>query len=634
MMMRLLWLSIVLAIAAAPACAQWREAVGPPGGVVTAAAIDPFDADSIFVATRLLCRSTDGGKTWTPVEGFPYDAVGGGIQCIAISRQKDGPILIPGGRLVVSLDRGKTWEKRDAPRDVMRILAGAEGSRVLYAVGPRAIHRSDDNGATWQKLEAWKDEEGWIESFGADRFDPDTISFTHRTADRTQWVLSRDGGKSFSARDLPQDAQALLSTSTDPDDPDLLYVCIRSGFEVTEQRKFLFSYDNGETWDLFWDPNSGTVAPELTRKKLEHTFPDMLGSPLPGPWHETAAHERSTWSEDAPGRLLVWSWQGTLYGSDDFGATWKPAFGRLVMTEVGRILFDPKEPKTVYCWGERGAWRTTDGGATWQDLPVGQYWFQRQVAFAPDGETVFIVADAVYRNKRGDEKWEPVWRPQDYNKAPITVFFTKAEAAEAKPGFVAVLVGSGIRVESKDGGTTWGDVGKSDLDLGPWPKRFVELTVDGETKWLAHELNRRMLASADQGRTWKPFGPDGGFEADSWSLAADGAFWTVRAGKARIGRPLDEKSEGAADLEIAHPRLVTCDPADARVAYFADGNNRILRTTDGGKTFELLDGGPTEFQINELAISPHDGALWVATSGNGVWILDKPKAQPGKAMPN
>jgi photosystem II stability/assembly factor-like uncharacterized protein len=641
-LIRLLRLSLPLvsALAATTVYGEWREAVGPPGGMVTAAAIDPCNADSIFLAAQRLYHSSDNGESWKPVKDFPYDALQGGVQSITISRDKDGPILIPGKRLVVSTDRGKTWETRDPLPDASRFYAGAEESRVLYAASGRVIYRSDDNGATWNQLKAWKNDvtgtpgEGWIESFVADRYDADTISFVHRSAEQIHWVLSRDGGRTFAALDVPQDAQTVLSVSTDPDDPGLLYVCVRAGHRAGEERRFLFSYDDGQSWELFWDPASDNVVQEATRKKLEQTFPEMIGLSLPGPWRQLITRDRCAWSENVPGRILAWSWQSILYGSDDFGTTWKPACERLVMTQVRLVAFDPKESKTAYCWGERGAWLTADGGATWADLGIGQYWFFRQIAFSPDGETIFVVADAVYRRTRGDVEWETVWRSQDHSKPPMALFFHKTDEPGATPGSAVVLVGAGLRVESADGGKTWGETGESNLSLNqaPWPKRFVDLTVDGRTRWLAFEQQTPILCSDDEGRTWNPLGPRDGLRADSWSRAADGAFWIVRKGSVRISRPLDQDPPAEADLEIVHPRLVACDPADAKTAYLSDRNNCILRTTDGGKSFQLLEGGPGEFHINDLAVSPHDGALWVATAGNGIWILDKPKEQRGRPL--
>jgi hypothetical protein len=37
-----------------------------------------------------------------------------------------------------------------------------------------------------------------------------------------------------------------------------------------------------------------------------------------------------------------------------------------------------------------------------------------------------------------------------------------------------------------------------------------------------------------------------------------------------------------------------------------------------GETFEPFDGGPSGVEIVQFALSPHDGALWVAMTGNGV----------------
>ena len=221
-------LVVLLFLVSSDAPAQWRPATGPEGGLgVDAVAIDPLDADSVYAGGRLLWHSSDGGKTWGRVENVPLrrDNL---ISSIAISRDKDGPILI--SRFLVSHDRGATWAVTEAlPGGVQhgRFQFGSVGSGVIYYAGESSeIHRSTDSGKTWARLNTVPKEARSIMHFVADRFDAETISFMCRTEDKkTFWVLSRDGGASFQSISLPEGESRIVSLSTDPDDKTLLYLC-------------------------------------------------------------------------------------------------------------------------------------------------------------------------------------------------------------------------------------------------------------------------------------------------------------------------------------------------------------------------------------------------------------------------
>ena len=68
------------------------------------------------------------------------------------------------------------------------------------------------------------------------------------------------------------------------------------------------------------------------------------------------------------------AWGDGIYKSIDSGRTWKN-MGLKDTQSIGRVIIDPKDPDTVYVaavghlWGpnkERGVYKTTDGGKTWQ----------------------------------------------------------------------------------------------------------------------------------------------------------------------------------------------------------------------------------------------------------------------------
>ena len=71
-----------------------------------------------------------------------------------------------------------------------------------------------------------------------------------------------------------------------------------------------------------------------------------------------------------------------VYKSEDGGRTWRN-MGLKASEHIGRIAIDPRDSRVVYVaaqgplWsegGERGLYKTTDGGATWEKILSGEKW--------------------------------------------------------------------------------------------------------------------------------------------------------------------------------------------------------------------------------------------------------------------
>jgi photosystem II stability/assembly factor-like uncharacterized protein len=626
---------LVLACASVTARAQWQAATGPEGGELCALAVDPLDADSIYAGDKLLWHSSDGAKTWSRVEDVPLK-LGERIWAVAISPDKDGPIIVSTSRPVISRDRGKTWASLEVRWTCIAwggLQFGPAGSGVVYCASDVKLYRSDDSGTTWKPTAGVPEGVRQIEYFEADRFDAHTVSFMYRREQETVFVMSRDGGETFSNVPFPKGEDFVVAISTDPENADLLYLCTQQpGWGRMGQRRFYYSYDQGESWDLLWDPGVERATDEATMAKLRRVLPGAIVSPMPlfdARWFPSC--QELAWSEDEPGRV-VGTAMGTLYRSDDYGATWAPGMTHLAGTSIERIALDPEEAKAAYCSDMRHVWRTADRGATWTAMPVNQWWFVRQIAFSPDGKYVFVVSDGIWRAKRDGTDWQHVWQPPDYEKQPLGVFFYDNPVSEDESVPTAALVGVGFVLESTDDGATWKGAAKNNLDMHPtqYVKRFRQQKVSGQDVWFAQDQMDPLMSSTDHGRTWQRYEQTTHYGAQSWSLASDGSAWLVDWWKLRFIQPPDERPRKDRTWEDAKYTAVVCEPGDARVAYVGRQDGRVLRTTDRGETFELLEGGPSGVEIVQLAVSPHDGALWVATTGNGVWILDNPKAHPAE----
>ncbi len=637
-MRRLLGLLVVLLVCPV-ASAQWRPVSGPFGALFSSGgsvpiAIDPLDADSVFLGGRLLWHSSDGGKTWTCVENVPLRP-GEKIWSIAISRDEDGPILASGTARLVSNDRGRTWQRSESPLLLHgSVYAGPAGSKVFWGFDMNRIRRSDDNGLTCETVfeQPRGAQRERLDRFVSDRFDAGTICFgVFSGPEDRRFLTSRDGGATLEELPLPHGDRILVSISSDPDDSELLYVCTRQ--QAWSEAEFSFTYDNGETWEPLFDATIAEEAQTEAWAKLRRVLPEALGSPMPmGPdIGFQLDRDQLAWSEDEAGRQVGVA-DGIVCRSDDYGKTWEPAMAGLAAAEIERVVLDPRDPKSAFCADSTRLWHTADGGATWHAMPF-QIRHVTQVVFSPSGEHVYAACwQRLWRGKCDGTDWEQVWETSDYTNLTAGVFFFETGDGE-KHESVAVLVTRESLFESRDDGRTWQPGGKNVLPESGFlaPLRSTQVRTGGQDTWIVvlkrGEGEGHRLASTDHGHTWAR----DGLGVGPWSVAADGSMWV--AGETLAHAP----ASGTGDVvqrewHLPTPTAVVRDPKDADVLYVGCEDGRLFRTTDGAETFSQLDGGPPGVPICWLVISPHDGALWVATTGNGVWILDKPKEQPGKPL--
>lgn len=184
--------------------------------------------------------------------------------------------------------------------------------------------------------------------------------------------------------------------------------------------------------------------------------------------------------ENVSGRHVGWG--DGVYRSRDAGRTWQ-RMGLAASQHIGNILVDPRASNTVLVaaegplWssgGERGVYRSTDGGATWTaTLTIDENTGVTDLEFDPSNPDV--VYAAAYQRRRH------VW------------------------GFMAGGAGSGI-YKSTDNGRTWrkltaglptGDLGKIGLAVTKADPRRVYATIEA-----AGEA-RGFYASLDKGESWQ-----------------------------------------------------------------------------------------------------------------------------------
>nr|WP_173238108.1 hypothetical protein [Sinorhizobium sp. M14] len=128
------------------------------GGRVRALAVNP-QTKEIFLGARLIYRSTDGGKSWTAIDGIPKSEERANITTIAISPSDPQVIYTTGHGIgvVKSVDGGKTWNSASSGLDGLSaegLTVDGRDSNTLYVwVLGKGLYRSKDAAGSWQRVD-------------------------------------------------------------------------------------------------------------------------------------------------------------------------------------------------------------------------------------------------------------------------------------------------------------------------------------------------------------------------------------------------------------------------------------------------------------------------------------------------
>ncbi|MGH9519464.1 MAG: WD40/YVTN/BNR-like repeat-containing protein [Terriglobales bacterium] len=265
------------------------------------------------------------------------------------------------------------------------------------------------------------------------------------------------------------------------------------------------------------------------------------------------------------------SWGNGIYRSLDGGATWQ-YMGLEATRHIAKIIIDPANPNIVYVaalghlWGsnpERGVYKTTDGGATWNkvlfhDDNTGATDLQMSPA-----NSNLLFAALYQRQRRG-------W------------------------GFNGGGAGSGI-YRSSDGGATWthlttdlpsSPLGRIGLALSPGDPSLVYAIIEADPA-ATPEKDRRggVYVSHDQGQSWEHL--------------------------------------SSLDPRPMYYSRIYVDPRDARRVYIMGSERGFYISDDGGRAFRDVFS-QVHGEDHALWIDPRDSNHLLIGGDGGVSIsLDR-----------
>jgi photosystem II stability/assembly factor-like uncharacterized protein len=337
---------------------------------------------------------------------------------------------------------------------------------------------------------------------------------------------------------------------------------------------------------------------------------------------------------DEPQHYYFGSVNGGVWETLDAGRTWQPIFDSQPVGSIGAIAIAPSAPHTIYVGtGEAdmrsdiaqggGVYKSTDGGKTWKFSGLGDSQQIARILVDPrDASRVYLAAlghpyganaeRGVFRSRDGGTTWSKVLGP-NADTGAIDLIFQPGNAdviyaalwqTRRPPWNVYPPAGgpsSGL-YKSTDGGEHWSrvsgkgfpdQVGRIGLAISAAAPQRIYALVDGDSGGL--------------------------YRSDD-----AGASWTRKSTDVRIWQR---------DWYFGE---ITADPQNPDRVYVP--NTIVLRSDDGGTTFDALKGDWTGDDFHTLWIDPKNpqrqmlgidqGAI-VTLNGGATWSSwhNQPTAQ-------
>ncbi len=226
---------------------------------------------------------------------------------------------------------------------------------------------------------------------------------------------------------------------------------------------------------------------------------------------------------------------GGVWKTENAGITWQPIFDDQPSYSIGCVALDPSNPDVVWVgtgenvsgrhvgWGD-GVYKSLDGGATWRQMGLEASEHIGKIVVDPrDGNVAYVAAEGplwssggdrgLYKTVDGGETWSKALEIDENTgitdveidpRNPDVLYAASYQRRRHIWSLLAGGPGSGIH-KSTDAGETWrriaqglpkGDMGKIGLSVSPVNPDVVYATIE------ADEKERGFYRSLDSGESW------------------------------------------------------------------------------------------------------------------------------------
>jgi len=285
-----------------------------------------------------------------------------------------------------------------------------------------------------------------------------------------------------------------------------------------------------------------------------------------------------------PSHLFVATKNGQVYHSTNRGLRWVPLrFSLNANAALHAIVVHPEVPGVIYLGvaensakplsnGISGIFKSDDGGQNWTLLPSTRDWPVLALAIHPKQPQIVVAGtlQGVYRSDNGGTEWRrisPANHPDLKGVVSLALDPTDPQVVYAGTPH--------LPWRTQDGGTSWTSIHRGMIDDSDMFSIAVDRTDPS-----------RVFASACSG---------------IYRSSSRGDLWTKMQGIPGTNR---------------RTHLILQDPVDEKIIY-AGTTQGLWRSPDGGSTWRKTN--PYPYVINSIAIDPTDhNQLYLATDRSGI----------------
>jgi photosystem II stability/assembly factor-like uncharacterized protein len=578
---------------------------------IAAARVHPQNPDLVYVAAqgdrwkgtpdRGVYRSTDGGKTWSPVlkglnatsgaNDLSMDPANPRILYASFWDHQRVPWQVrsggPGSGIWKSTDGGDTWTRltEGLPKLMGKIgvaVSPANPDRVFAIIEaePRGgLYRSDDAGKTWRLMSEHRDIQSrswYYMKIAADPQNADVVYVMNAPI-----LKSIDGGRTFT--NFPATHSDNHGFWINPKDPRILANANDGGASI--------SVDGGRSWSS--QDNQPTA--QFYHVLVDDVYPYRLYSG----------------QQDNSSVIIKSRSDGPNIGERD----WQDGPG----CESANIGVDRRNPRYTYGGCYQGIFDELDmeTGLSRQIMaypalsltePTNEIkyrfnWTAPAVVSQHDGRVIYHGANVLFRTTDRGKTWAPISpdltrndkATQGWGGTPITnegaggeVYGTIISIAESPHDAATIYVGTddGLVQLTRDGGRSWTNVTPAGVTVGL--ANEVEVSPhDAGTVYLAFRMDRR-----------------GDYTPYAFKSTDYGKTWTRIVNGFRAGEPV---------------RVVREDP-DRRGLLYAGTETGVYVSFDAGATWQTLSRNLPVVPVTDLEV--RHGDLYASTEGRAFWALD------------
>jgi photosystem II stability/assembly factor-like uncharacterized protein len=310
---------------------------------------------------------------------------------------------------------------------------------------------------------------------------------------------------------------------------------------------------------------------------------------------------------------------GGIWKTTNGGLTWEPVFDSQPISSIGALAVAPSDPNIIYAGtGEpdfrsnltygNGVYKSSDGGKSWTNIGLRDSRHIGRIVIDAKAPNIVLVAAlghaygpnaerGVFRSTDGGQTWQKVLYKDENTGAidiavdpsnPQTMYASLWSARRPPWSAYPPMSSGGTIYRSDDGGATWTHIIGGGLPKGDWGR--VGLAVargasgqPGRVYALIDTEKGGLFRSDDRGHTWTLMGTDLRVRSRGWYFSE-----------------------------------VIVDPKDPNTVYLP--NVSIYRSTDGGKNFEAIKGAPGGDDYHAMWIDPANPQRMIFGSDQGAGI--------------